>query len=270
MGIWGSGPAENDDAFDVFGAVRYVLDDAWQLLRGDDRTLDDSELALIDAVAGIVNAIGEEGISLQPDDANELSERWLEQLSDVAWDALTADFPRTRPPFADEAEVERWLRESGAKYEVWMWAAQFGDDRAAAWNASEGAETVLAIARATGVPDAVLCTVIARCMLDHCGPQSDEPYRTAARVLEDVVAGRAVDQGTIDAIAPRLPHDAHTRAVRNEASPRAKLLLAAEEIGAGMHAAAIGGVFIYERDIPELGVLLRCALDPLVEPKLRG
>ncbi len=254
MGVWGSGPAENDDAFDVFGDVRWVLDDAWALLRGDDRTLDASELELIDAVSGIVNALGEAGIRLQPDDADELSERWHDQLSDEAWDALTAEFPRTRPPFEHEGEAERWLRQAGAKYQVWMWAAQFGDDQAAAWRASKPAECVFAIARAAGVSDADICRAFARCILEHFGPQTDEPYVSAVRILDKVIAGRPVDAATIAAIPPT--------------DPRSFLVAAAKELGADKQSLVLGGVFRYERVIPQLGTLLHRYLDPLVEPRL--
>ena len=268
MGVWGWGPGENDDAFDVLGSVSWVLDDAWQLLRGDDRTLDSSEIELIDTVSGIVNALGESGISVRPDDdADELSERWADQLSDEAWDALTAEFPRTRPPFDGEGEVERSLREAGAQYEVWMWAAQFGDARAAAWRASERAAIVVALARTGGVSDADLCTALARCLLDYFGPQTDEPYVTAAHILDNLIAARPVLGDTIDTLVK-------AEAVREAAAtghpidPRHWLVDTAKQLGAGEVAYVLGGLDRYERHIPKLGALLRPYLDPLVGPRL--
>lgn len=255
MGIWGTAPGECDEAFDVRAGVSWILDDAWALLRDGDRTLDAAEHATIDSVAGIVNAFGEAGLSLRPKDAEELSARWHEQLSDDAWDALTAEFPRKRPPFDDEREVERWLREANAPYHVWMWAAQFGDDRRAAWRACVRPPMLIAFARAAGVSNAAQCSAVARCLLAHWAPQEQEPYRAAVRVLEDVVAGRAIGPAVIDALAKR---DADAN------DPRALLVTAADEIGLGKHRLVLEGIFRYERNLPELGALLRAELEPLL------
>jgi hypothetical protein len=253
MGAWGHGPLETDDAADVIGAVRYVLDAGWEPLREDE--VDDDGLALATEAAAITLSLVRAGIRVQPEDAEELVEAWDDALPAVVVAALTAESAPQRPGFPDEGGVERWLREGGAKYEVWMGAATSGDDRAAAWSACMDTGMLFTMARLAGVPDAELARALASCALAL--------ITTEDGVLRDVLgrlaAGEKLDKRTIARISdiPTRGGDLHT----------ALVITALDLANGGIRLGLVRLGRLIDA-VPDLGARAHVHLDPLVEGRL--
>lgn len=253
MGAWGHGPLETDDAADIIGAVCYVLDAGWEPLREDE--LDDDGLDLATEAAAITLSLLRAGIRAAPDDRDELVDAWGDDLPAGVVAALTADPAAVRPGFPDERGVERWLREGRTRYEVWMSAAAFGDDRAAAWHACSDAAALFAIARLAGVPDGDLARALAACALALAGDQ-DDSLRSA---LAKLAAGTALDKKAIDRIvaAPTQGGDLHTA-----------LVTTTWDLARGGLRSGLERLRRLIDAVPDLGARVHAVLDPLVVGKL--
>jgi hypothetical protein len=158
MGVWGWHPAESDDAADFMAGVRAVLDDAvTAAVAAADRA------AALEVLA-IATPLAAAGMHALGDDADDALHRLLPLAAFADHDRALAE-PRGRPGFAGEGGVERWLREAGAPYDVWMRAAEFGDDVATAFHACGDIHGQLAFARAAGLDDAAQVRALATALL---------------------------------------------------------------------------------------------------------
>ena len=146
--ICGKGPLDNSEAKDLLEAIAPVLD-CFDPFRDEDIDADEDDVAYAELSATVLSALAATGIDALPADRDVLVAEG--NLTETMQAALTADIAIGRPPFARESSVERWLREGGARYHVWMFAAGF-DDRAAAWAAADNAEALCVMARLAGVP----------------------------------------------------------------------------------------------------------------------
>lgn len=182
-------------ALDLRHVVRSILDDhAWIPLRRGDRS--EQTLARVREAAEIVVALGDAALDVAPDDVFALAQ--LELPPPISELLLVAPSP-CRPAFSDEGTVERVLRENGASYNVWTWAAPFHDDREAAWAAITSPDVAVEFARS------------------YLGP---EPIRRAfGAILEPLVAGpdyREVRFDPLRVVVAKLGREGIERATHRE------------------------------------------------------
>jgi len=255
MGAWGHGPLESDDGADIIGAVRYVLDRGWEPLREDE--LDDAGLALATETAAITLSLLRGGIHVRPDDREELVEAWGD-LPGTVVAALSADAADQRPGFPDERGVERWLREGRAPYEVWMSAAAYGDDRAAAWDACTDAAALFTMARLAGVPDGELVRALAACALSLVADDAADAV-VLRGVLGRLAAGEAVDNITQKRLSNITTQggDLHTAIVTT-----------AVDLARGGIRHGLARLRRLVDAVPDLGMRVHEQLDPLVRGRL--
>ena len=202
MGMWGLGPTESDDAAELIGEIRQLLDEVWDPLRAGAR--DRAALDRATEAATIVTALGAFGVHVAPDDALDLGE--LDGVPTAVARALSTEWPRRRPPFGAEGAVEQHLRERDAPYELWNWAARFGDDRDAAWRAIADPDHLLAFAQAYGIAYEAIQRAIAACIVELAGgPEyAAPPFDPVPGILVAVARGDAVDAALLERCAAGL------------------------------------------------------------------
>ena len=122
MGMWGFGPTESDDAADVVGRVRGILERAWEELRTGDSVC-------ATEAAAIVSALGKSGIDVVPEDAEELAA--MPGISVSVVEALTTRWPSERPPFGPERAVEKFSWSTIAQQTVDLYRSLVGTPVAA-------------------------------------------------------------------------------------------------------------------------------------------
>jgi hypothetical protein len=257
MGAWGHGPLETDDAADVIGAVRYVLDAGWEPLREDE--VDDDGLALATEAAAITLSLVRAGIRVQPEDGEELFDAWSDMpLPEAIAVALNAEPAAQRPGFPDERGVERWLREGRAPYDVWMSAAAYGDDRAAAWLACTDAAALFTMARLAGVPDGELARALAACALSLVADDAADAV-VLRGVLGRLAAGEALDNITQQRLSNITTQggDLHTAIVTTSF-----------DLARGGIRHGLGRLRRLVDAVPDLGMRVHQQLDPLVRGRL--
>src|SRR5215831_16900120 len=191
MGMWGFGPTQSDHALDFLGTVRDILDEVWRPLRSGAN--DRATLARADEAAAIVAALGASGIDVTPRDSLELAA--LPEVPSTVKAALSAQVPPVRPPFHDEGTVEKQLREQRVPYELWSWAAQFGDDRDGAWRACSDPDHLIAFAQAYGIGYRTIQSAIAASIatIGDSTQYREPPFDAVPSILATVARGESVD-----------------------------------------------------------------------------
>lgn len=279
MGAWGHGPTQNDEAFDLLGELRDVLDTvAFEAFRTDELYDDDVEEA--DAAAEIIDALGKAGIDVKPRDAAKLALAWPDAMTERTRQVLSTACSSGRPGFAGERSVERWLREAGANYEVWMGAGVYGDDRAAAWRDTDSAETLLVMVRALGVADNVIARAHASCLIELLPTPPDESGQELQAILTDLARTGAAQPAQVDwlgaqAAAHQQAFAAAYRAARERGEPppedrdaQSLVLGATRALAKGGVSMAISLLHNLTSGVPDLAQRLRRHLEPLVSARL--
>jgi hypothetical protein len=268
MGVWGWHPAENDDAADFLFGVRAVIADAV----GDAMHADNRARAL--DVLAIVTPLAAAGVDALDDEPDSRLHMMLPQPAFAEYERAISE-PRRRPAFPDEGGIERWLRESGAPYDVWMRAAAFGDDAAAAFAACGDLHGQLAFARAAGLDDAALVRALATALLALPGAAA-LPADTATAVAT------AAETGALPAdTATRLAHagsaayqtwveERHTAIAGGRPPPQASATTALVQLAGALGAFAqapaksLGQLDRFADALPELPAQLSRALAPVI------